>query len=263
MKHNQYIGIIVAAACVLASCSVKEDRVPCPAYLNVSFTDRDHIDTEVGLLGWNAAELFRDTIDVADYDPYWVKPVKKGTFFFSAYRNKGTDAVIRGHYVQSPAGNQADSLYAYHTEVEAVDENAYVDVTFKKQFCTVYLDIRRSSTEMQEFSFKVNGNTCGFDVLSFEAVPGIFNFTAVSPAGERVVPFRIYRQVDDSISVVVYRGGAIIGTYPLGEYIARMGYNWDAEDLQDIYVVVDLVMGQITISVEGWEEGMSWSIIEQ
>lgn len=264
MRHHLSLAVLtLCLAPVLVCCSVKEDRVPCPSYLKVSFEDRPHIDSRVGLLGWDSAELFRDTIDVADYDPYWIKAVRKGELTFSAYRSKGVDAAMKSHYVVSPEGFQADSLYGFHTKVDVNEEVSYVNVSLKKQFCTVFLDIRRSATEMRDFTFRVNGNTCGFDVLNFEPVPGLFNFSATSPAGDRIVPFRIYRQMDDSISVIVYKMGGIVGSYPLGVYIRRMGYNWDAEELQDIYVVVDLVEGQILISVEGWEEGAVFPFIEQ
>ena len=45
--------------------------------------------------------------------------------------------------------------------------------------------------------------------------------------------------------------------------MAKMHYDWNTEDLQDIYVKIDLVSGFITIMVEGWEEGYTFSFIEQ
>lgn len=255
--------LLSASSFLAVNCSVKEDREPCPSYLMVSFMDKGHIDSEVSLLGWYEEELFRDRIDVTDYDPYWVKAVRKGTVYFSAYRCKGSDARVSAHYVQSPAGSQADSLYAYHTEVVAEGETEYVDVSFKKQFCTVYLDIRRSAQEMRSFSFGVSGNTSGFDVLTFEPVPGVFDFRTAAASGERIVPFRIYRQMDDSMTVTVFRDGEVVGVFPLGMYIAKTGYSWESEDLQDIYIIIDLVMGQVTIAVEGWRDGAVFSFIEQ
>ena len=263
------LWMVLAVAGVFASCTVKEARVPCPSYLNVSFADRDQVPegAEVNLLGWNDAELFRACIDIADYDPYWVRGVHKQILLLSAYR--GVEKVKDdGHYVLITPGNQADSLYAFHDEVDCTGDMGYSEVTFRKQFCTVHLDILRSASQMKDFRFMVEGNTCGFDLLSFEAVSGSFRCEPVAAGGARVVDFRIPRQVDDSMTVTLWmrtESGNYenLGTFPLGEYIVRTGYNWSAEELQDIYIVIDLVLGQITIQVEGWEHGKTFMYYEQ
>lgn len=265
IKAHGLVFIAVLAALFTASCSVKEDREPCPAYLMVSFSDRGHIDSEVGLMGWSAAKVFCDTIDVADYDPYWVKTVRKEPFFFSAFRNSSDEgsASLNNHYVTSPYGSQADSLYAFHTQVEPSEEVSYVDVSFKKQFCTVYLDVRKSVNEMRSYTFTINCNTRGFDVLTFDPVPGPMHFTIKTPEGERIVPFRIYRQMDDELSVTVFDRGAIIGTFDVGDQIRKTGYNWDEDNLQDVYILLDIVSGEVSITVVPWEEGMYVDFKEQ
>lgn len=262
---------ITNAACALAaiaavllplSCTVKEDRVPCPCFLNVSFDDRENVISDVGLLGWDDAERFRESIDVADYDPYWVKAVHKGVFWLAAY--EGVDrALASGRYVTIAPGSQCDSLYAYFTEVDAQGEMAYAEVSFKKQFATVRVDILKSASEMRSYDFFVRGNTDGFDLLTFEPVPGVFSYEPKPGAGQRVIEFRVPRQSDDSMALAIWREGLPLGDFPLGDYIRRTGYRWDTEELQDIYVVIDLVIGQITVTVEGWEEGAVFTFIEQ
>ena len=54
-----------------------------------------------------------------------------------------------------------------------------------------------------------------------------------------------------------------IAELPLGEYIRATGYNWSTEDLQDIYIMIDLVVGRLVISVDGWEDGVTFNFIEQ
>lgn len=263
-------GVIGALLVLVAvSCTVKEDRMPCPCYLNVSFSERESIPekAEVGLLGWNASELFRAGIDVADYDPYWVKAVRKGVFYLSAYRGV-SDTTPGGRYITISPGFQSDSLYAYHTEVDARGELAYADVTFRKQFCTVHLDIMRRPSELRQFRFLVEGNTCGFDLFNFEPVAGTFRLETQAATGARIVDFRIPRQIDASMTVSLryfYDDGHFdfIGEFPLGEYIMETGYNWTAEDLQDIYIMIDLVVGRCIISVDGWENGVVIQFVEQ
>ena len=56
--------LIPACLALLAAgtaCSVKEDRGPCPCFLQVSFTDPDAAGGK-GLLGWGGDPLFRNRI---------------------------------------------------------------------------------------------------------------------------------------------------------------------------------------------------------
>ena len=257
-----FLAAALSALLLPVSCTVKEDRVPCPAYLNVSFLDRENIISKVGMLGWDDNEMFRETINVEDYDPYWVKAVHKGVFWFAAWEGN-RDALVAGRYVTIAPGSQCDSLYAYFTEVDATEEMAYAEVSFKKQFATVRVDILKSASELRSYDFYVKGNTNGFDMLTFEPVPGVFSYVPVPASGARVIEFRLPRQSDNSIVMTIWREGLPLGDFPLGEYIAKTGYRWDTEELQDIYVVIDLVIGQITITVEGWEEGAVFTYIEQ
>lgn len=254
----------------MTACTIKEDRMPCPAYMNVSFADRESIVKEVGLLGYGSSEIFRHSIDVSKYDPYWRKPVHKGVFDFAAYY--GVDgASAADHFVTIPIGSQCDSLYAFHENVDCTVDMVYVDVTLHKQFCTVYMDLNKpleGQNSIDNYHFLVEGNTCGFDLLNFEAVPGSFSIEPRPEEGERIVTYRIPRQFDDSLTVTIwYRmdDGTMVQMekFPLGEYMRKMGYNWIAEDLQDIYAKIDVVAGFITVSVDGWEDGYTFSFIEQ
>ena len=52
-----------------AACSVKEDRGPCPCYLQVSFSDPAG---EAQILGWRDGDrLFRERVSIEDCHPYW------------------------------------------------------------------------------------------------------------------------------------------------------------------------------------------------
>ena len=44
---------------------------------------------------------------------------------------------------------------------------------------------------------------------------------------------------------------AVVDRLPLGEYIARSGYDWTAKDLADVNVALDLEMQQVMITVSG------------
>ena len=260
-----FIPACLALLAAVAACSVKEDRGPCPCYLQVSFTDPDAAG-EAELMGWGDDRLFRERVRIEEARPTWTKPVPKGMLTVSACTGL-REAFAEGHQMRIPPGFEADSLYAWFGEVDATGDLAYAQVTFRKQFATVFLDIRKDAEVVQSCRFLVEGNSCGFDLLDFSPVEGKFRceplpYTSPSTGSGTVVTFRVPRQGDTGLTVTVSPEGAVPARFPLGEYIDRMGYSWKAEELQDIYVSIDLARGLVDVRVADWEEGAVFPIVE-
>ena len=256
--------LIPACLALLAAgtaCTVKEDRGPCPCQLQVSFTDPDAAG-EAEMLGWRDDRLFRDRVRIEESRPCWTKPVQKGTLFLSACTGIG-EAFAEGRHMRIPPGSQADSLYAWFEEVDATGDLAYAKVSFRKQFATVFLDIRKPAEVVSACRFLVEGNSCGFDLLDFSPVDGPFRFAPIPREGEQIVTFRVPRQGDSKLSVTIQPEDSAPTRFPLGEFIDRLGYNWKTEELQDIYVAVDLARGLVDVSIADWEEGTVFPLVEQ
>lgn len=251
--------LAILAACT--ACSIKEDRGPCPCYLQVSFTDPDATG-EAELLGWQDDRLFRERVRIEEARPAWTKPVPKGMLSLSACTGI-REAFAEGRHMRIPPGYEADSLYAWAGEVDATGDLAYASVTFRKQFATVFLDIRKSADEVRSCRFLVEGNSCGFDLLDFSPVEGPFRCEPIPREGESIVTFRVPRQGDNSLAVTIRPEESVPARFPLGEYIDRLGYNWKTEELQDIYVAIDLARGLVDVRVADWEEGTTFPLIEQ
>ena len=260
LKHIRPCLLAFSAVLALASCSVKEDRRPCPGYLYVSFAGKEAIDETVGLLGWAQTERFRDTVNVSEVEDYWMRAVRHEVFELTSYRGAET-AKPENHVIILPEGHQCDSLYAWHEEVDCTQGDAYAEVVFRKQFCTVYIDFVSSSVDrMQDMKVLVEGNTCGFDLLDFSPVAGPFSFAPVSADGT-VWSLRIPRQADESLRLSVWSRPdsssewAGPKEFPVGEYIVKTGYDWAAEELEDVFIKVDFVLGFVTVGIADWEDG--------
>ena len=253
---------LTAILVVCAACTVKEDRNPCPCNLTISFSDQDATGP-VELLGWDSETVFRDHVRIEDCRPEWSRPVRKGIFILSACKGIANGSVPTGHEIRIPVNCQADSLYAYFEEMDATGDYVHANVTLRKQFATVFLDIRKTEETVHACHFQVDGNTCGFDVLDFSPITGPFRFEPVPALGETVVAFRIPRQADDSLAITIDPEDAPKVRFPLGEYIRQIGYNWKAEELQDIFLSIDLARGLVDLRVADWEEKTEIPLIEQ
>ena len=181
----------------------------------------------------------------------------------------GKSAGYDGDEIRVPVGEQMDSLYGffkmYHTRCESV----LCDVELHKEFCTVSFTLGEDGYT-SPYDIEVWGNVAGVSAWDLMPVQGEFRYAPMQENG--VYQVRVPRQVDNSLELVMleipdqvgYDGRSPVGAgddgervvvdrLPLGEYIARSGYDWTAEDLADVNVALDLEMQQVMITVSGWD----------
>ena len=171
----------------------------------------------------------------------------------------GKSAWYHGDEIRIPVGEQMDSLYGffkmYHTRCESV----LCDVELHKEFCTVSFTLGKDGYS-SPYRIEVWGNVAGVSVWDLMPVLGEFRYVPMQENG--VYQVRVPRQVDNSLELVMleipdqvgYDGErVVVDRLPLGEYIARSGYDWTAEDLADVNVALDLEMQQVMITVSGWD----------
>lgn len=256
--HTRIAALLLLAGTL--GCSVKEDRTPCPCYLQVSFTDPES-KGPVLLQGWGRMTSFLEQVRIEDCRPYWSRAVDKGLMTVSACKGI-RQSTTEGARLTIPAGRQADSLYAFSRQVDATGDFAPVPVTLHKQFATVFLDIRKTAGNLPDYRFSVTGNTCGTDLQALAPLPGAFHFEPTAREGDTLVFFRLPRQADDSLSLTIRYGDAAPSLFPLGELIRDTGYSWKTEDLQDIYVSIDLTRGKVFVVTGDWENGMNLPFVD-
>ena len=201
-----------------------------------------------------------------------VSAVAFGRDFSTPLRSARNDRLQSGNYedeIRVPVGEQMDSLYGffkmYHTRCESV----LCDVELHKEFCTVSFTLGEDGYT-SPYDIEVWGNVAGVSAWDLMPVQGEFRYAPIQKNG--VYQVRVPRQVDNSLELVMLempdqvghdgrslvRAGddgerVVVDRLPLGEYIARSGYDWTAEDLADVNVALDLEMQQVMITVSGWD----------
>lgn len=174
-----------------------------------------------------------------------------------------------GDEIRIPVGEQMDSLYGffkmYHTRCESV----LCDVELHKEFCTVSFTLGEEGYS-SPYDIEVWGNVAGVSAWDLIPVQGDFRYAPVQKNG--VYQVRVPRQEDNSLELVMLempdQAGhdgrspvgarddgerAVVDRLPLGEYIARSGYDWAADDLADVHIALDMEKQQVMITVSGWD----------
>ena len=276
----------------LSSCSIKEDRDVCPCWMTVDLSDvaesrwkspevQSNIEHQDVIKSPESRSNVAENVllrlrgnsdeDAVDYEYQVTEAVRVdvGALEFEVPRGSvGVSAVAFGNEIPGrawyddksagydgdeirvPVGEQMDSLYGffkmYHTRCESV----LCDVELHKEFCTVSFTLGEDGYS-SPYRIEVWGNVAGVSAWDLMPVKGEFRYAPVQKNGVHQV--RMPRQVDNSLELVMLEDSEIVDRLPLGEYIARSGYDWTAEDLDDVNVALDLEMQQVMITVSGWD----------
>ena len=223
---------------------------------NVLLRLRGNSDEDAVEYEYQMTEAVRADAGTLEYE------VPRGSVGVSAvaFSRRGTGrAGNDGDEIRIPVGEQMDSLYGffkmYHTRCESV----LCDVDLHKEFCTVSFTLGEEGYS-SPYDIEVWGNVAGVSAWDLMPVLGEFRYAPMQENG--VYQVRVPRQVDNSLELVMleipdqvgYDGErVVVDRLPLGEYIARSGYDWTAEDLADVNVALDLEMQQVMITVSGWD----------
>ena len=269
MGKNRILFVMwMAGMLLLSSCSVKEDRSGCPCWMTVEMPEQvghdggrlDNDDCVVLRLRVNSDE---DEVGYSYQVTEAVKPdvgaleyeVPRGSVGVSVIGmpdRVGHDGIVGydGDEIRIPVGEQMDSLYGFFRMFYTRCESVLCDVELHKEFCTVSFTLGDEGYS-SPYDIEVWGNVAGVSAWDLMPVKGDFRYAPVQKNG--VYQVRVPRQEDNSLEMVMLDDDDIVDSLPLGEYIARSGYDWTAEDLADVNVALDLEMQQVMITVSGWD----------
>lgn len=256
---------IVLAVVSLSSCSVKEDRWPCPCYL--IFKPGEGIDlNEPG--GFTAAvyteaakELSVDLTWRQIRDDDYTVGVSKGEKYVTTLIGQNKD-YISGQSLLIVKGNQQDSIYANALPVSCTGEVAEVPVEKYKQFSTVFLQLEDGGMEFPYF-VKVKSNIDGINLMTLEPTLGEFYFEPQPVNGIKSrFEFRLPRQLEkyaDELVLEIWVRAAnrqeqdrLVDKLPLGKMILDSHHDWTKQSLDDIFIGIDYAQAVTQININDW-----------
>jgi len=242
---------LLAAAC-LASCTVKEDRAGCPCRLSVLIEDGRQEKAPVTYAVSGAKTILEESFSAGESHLTDSFEIPKG--MWNSYVYSGLSAGrLQGSVAVIPTGLPSDPLYAGATALDATGEEASSRIGLHKQYAAVTLDLQQYLASEEGLQLFAKGNVRGLDLASLEPVEGRFE-CALEPVGERLFRFLAPRQMDNSLELEVWIDGEPDHTVPLGEMIARVGYDWNAPDLLDMTLALTLASLDFGVEVLSWEE---------
>ena len=251
---------VLSAVILSASCSVKEDRTPCPSYLTVYYHEAVPVMEENGIhtgvittVTNSAAFRFRSDVDPAEYPAGLEVPVlPKSIATVSAIAGVMTSEV--GEDVLTyRRGAEPDRIWAVSDPVDCTGELAEYVVVLHKQYAVMRV-IFKGADEYANLRMEVHGNFNAFETSTLIPVKGAFYTDLRHVHGETwevIVP----RQGDDALSLRLYDGDEYLYDVPVGKNLATAGYNWSKRDLDDFEVFLDWAVPEVGIKIAPWRDG--------
>ena len=149
-------------------------------------------------------------------------------------------------------------MYHSSLSVSPFGEEAGGKVVMHKDYCRIGIRML-SVSEDYPFRLSVEGNVGGIGT-DRSPLQGRFSYSFVS-LDDGIGCVNVPRQYDDSLVLLVKDGNRVLREFALGEYIAESGYDWAAEDLEDIEVSIDYAHSLIIVDVAGWSEAFEYDVV--
>ena len=227
---------------LVPSCSIKENRAVCPCALTVELSGLPVHPVVLRVTG----EGFTKT-EVVHADTALVLLVPKGEMAVSAVGG----ALAEGDgSVWIPEGEEAPPLYLFYSGISTAAEQVVLPISLHKQYCTLELYFKGPPGYGPPFQVSVEGFYGGWEPDGSPA-PGPFT-RRLLPGSDGRATLRLPRQGDDSLVMHIVFSDQVVRTFALGSYIAAAGYDWSAQDLEDLALQVDISLTSVTISTDLW-----------
>lgn len=261
MNTKTILGSIIllqALTCCLTACSVKENRSECPCFLIVDFSETEV--TEMKYAEVNAAGqegfLYEAEIPASQYGERHVIAVPRtGVFLNVSYGSESSFSPEKG-FVIAP-GRNFPPLYLYSSYLDTNAETVKAKVKMHKEHCRINIRMKAASGSYP-FSILVKGDVCGVGIDGLP-VPGPFSY-APTMDGDGSCSVIVPRQTSSSLTLEIVGENDVLRVFSIGEYIIESGYDWTAENLEDVDVVIDYAKTEISFSVNGWEKTVHFDV---
>jgi hypothetical protein len=254
MKMMLSVLMIVAAV----GCSVKEDRTVCPCVMSLDFSGLDtSVIQMVNVLAMSAdGVVFSDCVMVDAFDDRYERKVPHGLLQVSLWCGDGgmagKDCLLR-----IPYGVECPPVYLNSFVADTRAESYHRKVSLYKNHCR--LTVEMPDRQALPYSLTFKGGVDGYDI---DGSPSYGDFSCVAfPAQEGPTQVLLPRQTDSSLMLEVDDQAPHGKIFAIGEYLAAGGYDWSAENLADVTVVLDYSMTVISISMAEWDKEEEYKVI--
>ena len=257
-----FVGILVLMGVSFGGCSVLEDRDECPCLLVLDLgvlREQGRFPVTFSISGQDGF-FYTDTLwrEDSEFD-YYLEVPRGETMIYAV--NAGEGFFFPGYGLKITSGAQCPKVWMNAHRVNLDKERCRDTLRLSKNYCLLDIRISESGNKTLGWPFlvEVSGGVDGYDSAGN---PSEGRFAAsVWPSKEGRAPVSVPRQVDNSLRLDITNSSGVLRSFALGEFIAESGYDWGAENLEDLPVQIDYASTSITIKIDLWEKTIPFEIV--
>ena len=264
--------LLAAAFAAAGGCTVKEDRRPCPCFLDLDYREMLAEDLLSGEPGNVETAVFQPGLACSSsYTTENCPQIEEHETERSQVRVVGVlssrklyDFPSKGTLVTYEAGNEIDSVYVHVSDIDCSGEDASCVLRPSKQFSTLFLTDEEGGGMLRSYNMVVKGNTCGFDAFSLEAVSGDYLYTVQEFDRDGRISVRIPRQADNGLVLEFYDKESYrhLFSAPLGQYLFDAGYDPGAGELLDYSFRINFEQTLVYLRIAAWDEEFIYKLFK-
>ena len=265
---NKYLStffVAIAVTTALVSCSIKEDRAECPCWLTLNY------DSLIRTFDYTRALVTVVSNQVVVQENVDILPLEGIGSEYSVPRRENIAACAVGHEnlwwsgdtLTVPTGLEWGKVFLDAQHVDCSGDLAYAAFNVHKEYCQInFILVGLNDTSTYPFDIRVRANCNGIRMRDRKPVHGAFTAYAQPENTAELFRVRIPRQEANEMTMDLlyknpdheYTEDDLLTTFDLGKAFSSVGYNWGKEDLDDMYISVDFVLGTYSIKIVPWSE---------
>ena len=252
---------------MICSCSIKENRIPCPCYVFFdvpsTYADEDSItyhvfareEIQTGVLSSNQIRT-RNHKDIT---------IKKGDVTVTCTTGYDYGTLSETAYI-IPTGHTCDSLFSHRTTLSAYGDEIIAPMIEDKQFALMNISFTMGDETIYPYYAVLTTNSKGVSLQDYTPVEGKYwqKGIVTSEKGNEF-SFIMPRQKSEGGSIIVSlynkETDDLLCGVELAEEITSQGYDWNKESLDDLHIEIDYIISKINVTVIPWKQPMKEEII--
>lgn len=246
------ITYAAAALLLLPSCSVKEDRQPCPCWLTVVLDDasRTAPDAKVLLVGGNGTLVSESVSPEEEYERTVPRGYVRTVVCTGADLSEMSTGTVAFRY-----GERIDTIWSHTAVVDCRDEFARDTAALHRQFAVARLILKAGLEEDDGRLYSVETSCGGLDLQSSSPTKGGWGIQLVMDGTSGCV-FSVPRmRPEDRFAIRVSNPDGDDDEVDIQAILQNIGYSWSKRDLDDMVIALDYARGTVDITVLPWEDG--------
>lgn len=235
---------------IFSGCSVKEDRDSCPCSLHLTIGgERPPGPVD---LAWRIRET-----DSGSMTAYGEIPAEMTLDVPRCLADLCVTVSEAGCMNDSGGmdialGDDCPSVFRGRTEADCRSGYAESMISLYKNYSELTCVLEHSGALGPGLDYRITGNVSGYDAYGMP-LPGIFNCSLEcrkNSSGTFLADVGVPRQIDNSLRLEVSAAdGELLRRFALGEYIAASGYDWTAQELEDIVIKINIASTTLSVNV--------------